>query len=65
MVSKFKLPTEHVAKLQQSQRDLHDIVSEFTTAEECGLDCQEYRRLHTEAADRIGKILQNYGPPVS
>lgn len=65
MATKYRLPSEKVTELQAAQRALHDILDEFTTAEECGVDCTEYRRLQREAHDRISKILANYGPAVS
>lgn len=61
-MSKFKLPPERIAALQQAQRDLHDILSDMDEAEECGVDCQNYRMMHQEAAKRIDAILRHYGP---
>lgn len=58
----FQLPSEHVAKLKQVQRDLHDILGEFDKADECGIDCQEFRRMHGEAVAAAGNILKHYGP---
>lgn len=58
----FSLPPETIAELQQNQRDLSGILNEFDKAEECGVDCQLMRQLHSQASDRIGKILNNYGP---
>jgi len=61
-MSKFKLPADHVAKLKQVQRDLHDLLAEFDAADECGIDCQEYRRMHQEAVQAANKLLEHYGP---
>jgi len=63
MPSTFQLPAEHVVKLKQVQRDLHDLLAEFDLATECGIDCNEYRRMHQEASKSVNAILKNYGPP--
>ena len=31
-------------------------------AEECGIECQEFRRVHAEAMQRIEAMKRNYGP---
>jgi hypothetical protein len=62
MPDPIKLPTEMVAKLQQAQRQLTDILPEFDKLEQCGGDCAEFRRLHQEYLSRATALLQNYGP---
>lgn len=61
-MSKYKLPLEMVAQLQQEQRNLHDILEVIDDAEECGVDCQLYRATQKEAHDRISAILAKFGP---
>lgn len=61
MPDKIKLPPESIASLQQSQRELIDILPEIDNAEACGVECQEYRRIHSEAMDRIEQLLARFG----
>lgn len=58
----IKLPNEQFAKLLQAERDLHDILPEMDKADECGIDCQEFRRLHSEMMDNIAGLKKNFGP---
>lgn len=58
----IKLPPEAVASLQQSQRELTDLLTEIDKAESCGIDCQLYRQTHSEAMERIDALLTNFGP---
>lgn len=60
--SHYRLPGMEYAKLLETERELHDILPEMDKAEECGIECQEYRRLHREAMERIEKIKINFGP---
>lgn len=57
----FKLPPSEIAKLQEAQRQLHDVLQEYPIAEECGMDCTAWRQLHQEAYNRIDALLRNYG----
>jgi hypothetical protein len=61
-MGKIKLPPDKIAELQSAQRTLHDILPEFDAAEECGVDCQQWRSLHQEAMRRIDALLLHYGP---
>lgn len=57
----IRLPTEHVAALQKSQRELNDYLYEINKAEKCGIDCQIERQLHQEASEKITQLLTHYG----
>ena len=61
-MAKIKLSKENYAGLLQSERLLHDILPEMDKAEECGIECQEFRRVHAEAMQRIEAMKRNYGP---
>ena len=61
-MSKLKLGKEDMAKLTTAERDLHDILPEMDKAEECGIDCQEFRRMHGEAMSSIEALKRNFGP---
>ncbi len=58
----IKLTKELFGKLLTAERELHDLVPEFAKGEECGVDCQEFRRIHEEAMQRIEALKKNYGP---
>lgn len=61
-MSKIKLTNEQIADLQKHQRGLNDILPEFDQAEQCGVDCAEFRRIQADASSQIDKLLQYYGP---
>ncbi len=56
------IPKEQFAGLLQAERDLHDLLPEIDKAEECGIECQEFRRVHGEVMENITKLKQNFGP---
>lgn len=56
------LTNEQHASLIKAERDLHDVLPDMDKAEECGIDCQEFRRLHGEAMERIEALKRNFGP---
>lgn len=64
MPSKYKLPADKVATLKAAQRELHDVLPLIDEAEQCGIECQQYRQLAEEVQERITKILTYFGPGV-
>jgi ribosome assembly protein YihI (activator of Der GTPase) len=65
MADRYRLPDEKIAELQTQQRALADILPMIDDAETCGVECQEYRRVHREALDRINQLLDKFGRPNS
>lgn len=61
MATAIKLPREMVDELKRSERALNDIIPELDKGEQCGIDCQEYRSIRDEAAERISKLIQHFG----
>lgn len=57
----FKLPAEAINALREADRELHDILPELDKADQCGIECREYRRVVQEQREQISKLLQNYG----
>jgi predicted DNA-binding protein (UPF0251 family) len=62
-VGKIKLSAERVAQLRQAQRQLHDILPEMDAAEQCGIECQQFRSLVQEAQNKITNLLTHFGTP--
>jgi hypothetical protein len=62
--SKIVLSPEDIAGVQQSQRELTDLLTELDRAEECGVDCQQFRAATKEALEQAGKIVMHYGSGV-
>ena len=60
-MNKYSLPPDKLEELRTAQRALNEVLPEFDKAEECGVQCQEMRTLRDQAADRISKLLKNYG----
>jgi len=60
MATTTKLPTELINELKRSERALMDLLPELDKAEQCGIDCQEYRTIRDEAVERISKLLQHF-----
>lgn len=61
-MGKLKLDNERFAKLLEAERLFHDILPEMDAAEECGIDCQEFRRLREEMMGQIDAMKRNFGP---
>lgn len=61
MPQPFKLPADTLTKLREADRELHDVLSELDKADECGIECREYRRVVKEQREQISKLIQNYG----
>ena len=61
-MGKIRLSAAKIAELRQSQRALHDILTEFDALEECGGDCAAWREQHAEAQRRIDALLKHYAP---
>lgn len=61
-MGKIKLAKDDLAKLITAERELHDLLPEMDKGEECGIDCQEFRRVHAEAMERITALKKNFGP---
>lgn len=59
-MAQVKLPPKEIAALKEAQRTLSDQFAEYDKAEECGLDCQEFRRLAQQKIDEISALLKNY-----
>lgn len=60
-VDDFKLPLEDVAELKQHRRNLLDAMDKIPKAEECGIDCQNYRLSIERQIAQIDKIIEHYG----
>ena len=61
-MSKIRLSNEDYASILQAERQLHDILPDIDNAEECGVECQEYRRVHAEYMQQIEKLKAKFGP---
>lgn len=56
------LNNSHLALLQQSQRQLADLIPEMDRAEQCGIDCTDFRNGHTFIQDKVATYLATYFP---
>lgn len=65
MADKYRLPDDKIAQLQSDQRRLADLLPMIEDSEACGIECQEYRRVHGEAMERINKLLEKFGNPMN
>lgn len=62
MTSKLRLTTDKYRELLSAERALHDLLPEMDAAQDCGIDCQAYREIHSQAMERIAKLKQYYAP---
>jgi hypothetical protein len=62
-MAKIVLTPERIQQLKQAQRNLHDLLPEFDAAEQCGIECQQFRQMAGEAQDKIKALLTNYSGP--
>lgn len=53
---------EHYTLLRRGQQALNDAIPILDMAEECGVDCSDYRNGHAELSGRIDKYLRNFFP---
>lgn len=58
--TKLTLPADKLAELKRAQRDLNDILALMDKAEECDIDCREYRAARDIVSQRIDKLIQNF-----
>jgi len=56
----IKLSDALIGELRTNQRTLHDLIAELDKAESCGVDCQEFRRVHQQEHERITALIQHY-----
>lgn len=62
MDEQIKLSDEQMAKLKSVQRDLHDLLPLYDSAEECGIDCAMNRQLADQTMRRLQALEKNFGP---
>lgn len=58
----FTLPEAEYTGLLEAERRLTAILPDIDAAETCGIDCQDYRRQHSEAMEQISLIKMKFGP---
>lgn len=59
----MSFPTSsHYQMLINAQRTLNDALPKIDKAEECGIDCTEYRQGHAYLADQVERYLRAYFP---
>lgn len=53
---------EHYTLLQRGAKALSDAIPILDMAEECGVDCSDYRVGHAELGNRINKYISTFFP---
>lgn len=48
--------------LQTAKRIVHDLASKMDKAERCGIECAEFRHVHSEMLRRLETIEKEYMP---
>lgn len=56
------LNSGHHELLRKAQRDLSEMIPLMDAAEECGVDCQQYREGHAYISGRINDFLRVFFP---
>jgi len=56
------LDSSHLAVLRQAQRALADLIPEMDKAEQCGVDCTEFRNGHAFIRDKVDQYISTYFP---
>ena len=49
-------------RLLESEREIHDVLPELSSAEECGIDCQAARAMIEQSQRQIAAIRERYAP---
>lgn len=63
-MTQYNMPVEVWNQLSQAERELHDALPLLDGMEECGIECQDYRRMISAAQKRIEAAKRNF-PPVN
>lgn len=62
MAADIRLPTDMYMALMESERKLSELDPLYDKAEECGIDCQQFREVRGLLAQRSEAIRRHFGP---
>lgn len=60
-MNQIKLPQELIAAIDSHLRNLHDMLKELDKAEQCGIECQQWRKERDEEVRLLQLLRENYG----
>lgn len=55
------LTDEQVIEIDKSLRDLHDSLPVFDAAQECGIECQQWKSERDSIAKNLAKMKEYFG----
>lgn len=58
----FTLSPENYQKVLDAERQLTEVVGDLDKAEQCGIDCQQYRTSLRSQLEMISKVKANFAP---